>query len=236
MSDVITHITNRIKHWWVYVILGLIFIVGGIWIIMTPLASYVSLAWLFSFLVLTSGVFHSFFAIFNREQLDSWGWYLFSGILELIIGFILLAYPGLSMVVLPFIVGFWLMFEGIKTISASIHFKNSGTKNWGWILAFGILLTVVSFFMIMDPVFGILNIVYLTGFALIFFGFGDLTMAFEFKKIKTTITKAPEELQKKFTEFADELHKNILSHIGEISPESKEKVAKEFEDFKNKLK
>ena len=51
MSNVIQQITGTIKNWWLFLLYGVLFIVFAIWIFMTPLESYVGLAFAFSILV-----------------------------------------------------------------------------------------------------------------------------------------------------------------------------------------
>ncbi len=46
-----------IQYWWVHLLGGLLFIVGSIWIITTPLASFIGLGMLFSVMMFVSGLF-----------------------------------------------------------------------------------------------------------------------------------------------------------------------------------
>ena len=71
--------------------------------------------------------------------INSWGWYLAGGIIDLLIGIYLVFYPLVSMELIPFIVAFWLMFRGFTLCGYSTDLKRYGTKDWGWYLVFGIL-------------------------------------------------------------------------------------------------
>jgi uncharacterized membrane protein HdeD (DUF308 family) len=55
-----------IKHWWISLLPGILFILTGIWVSLTPLASYVALSILFSMLFFVNGVLEILFAIVNR--------------------------------------------------------------------------------------------------------------------------------------------------------------------------
>ena len=85
MADVIDQITSTIKNWWLYLIFGILLIAFSIWVFVTPLESYVGLAFAFSLLVFVNGASHIYFSVSNRKDLDGWGWYLASGIIELIV-------------------------------------------------------------------------------------------------------------------------------------------------------
>ena len=85
-----------------------------------------------------SGTLEILFAVTNRKNISSWGWYLASGIIDLILGIYLMANIGLSMAVLPFIVAFWLMFRGFASTGYAMDLKRYGTRNWAgiWLSAY----------------------------------------------------------------------------------------------------
>jgi len=41
-------VLSAVKHWWVSLLLGIVFVAAGIWVAMTPLSSYVALSIFFS--------------------------------------------------------------------------------------------------------------------------------------------------------------------------------------------
>mgnify|MGYP000154822941 CR=1 FL=1 len=132
MKTFIDTINFGVKNWWVSLLLGLLYILIAICLMFTPLASYVALSVLFSVSMFVSGTLEILFAVTNRKNISSWGWYLASGIIDLILGIYLMANIGLSMAVLPFIVAFWLMFRGFASTGYAMDLKRYGTRNWGW--------------------------------------------------------------------------------------------------------
>ena len=70
--------------------------------------------------MLVSGLFEIAFALANKKGISSWGWYLAGGIIDLILGIFLMASPGLSMEVLPFVLAFWIMFRGFSATGYSM--------------------------------------------------------------------------------------------------------------------
>jgi len=178
-----TLLESQIKHWWISLLLGILFVAMGIWVIMTPIASYLTLSIFFSAVIFTSGVFGVFFSIANKEHMKGWGWHLIGSILDLVIGTILLIYPSLSMVVLPFVVGFWFMFSGFATIGVSGEFKSMGWKQSGWGIAFGVLMILFSFLLIINPLIGAVTVVYMTSMAFFTLGFFRIYLSFQLKKI-----------------------------------------------------
>lgn len=89
----------------------------------SPFSGYEALSILFSVSMLVSGLLEISFAVSNRQRVSSWGWYLAGGIIDMILGFYLIAYPLLSMEVIPFIIAFWLMFRGFSSAGYAMDLK-----------------------------------------------------------------------------------------------------------------
>src|SRR6266478_8603927 len=144
-QTILKSIREAVNYWWLLLLSGLIFIVIGIWIFASPVAAYLSLSILFAIGMLTIGVFETSFALTARKSLDGWGWMLASGILDFVIGGYLLAYPAVTMAVLPFILGFWLLFRGFSAVGFAFDMKSYGAADWGWLLALAIGIIFFGF-------------------------------------------------------------------------------------------
>lgn len=164
-------------------LLGILFIIFSIYLMFAPLASYIALSILFSVSMFVSGLFEIAFAISNKNNISSWGWYLAGGIIDLILGIFLMANPGLSMSVLPFILAFWLMFRGFSATGYSMDLKRYGTRNWGWYMAFGILAILCSIGIIWQPGIGAFTLVYMVAYALLIIGIFRVMLAFELRSL-----------------------------------------------------
>lgn len=183
MKTFIDKIDYAVKYWWLSLLLGIVFILFAIYLMFAPLASYIALSILFSVSMFVSGVFEIAFAVSNRRNISSWGWYLTGGIIDLILGIFLMINPGLSMSVLPFILAFWLMFRGFSATGYAMDLKRYGTRNWGWYIAFGILAILCSIGIIWQPGIGAFTLVYMVAYALLIIGVFRITVAFELKNL-----------------------------------------------------
>ena len=119
----------------------------------------------------------------NKKGISSWGWYLAGGIIDLILGIFLMASPGLSMEVLPFVLAFWLMFRGFSATGYSMDLKRYGTRNWGWYMVFGILAILCSIGVIWQPALGAFTLVYMIAYALLIIGIFRVMLSFELKSL-----------------------------------------------------
>jgi uncharacterized membrane protein HdeD (DUF308 family) len=169
-KETLSNLKDAIKHWYLSLILGIVFIAVGIWVLRTPLESYVALAVLFSFTFLFAGILEIAFALGNRNRLSNWGWSLAGGIVDLLIGTLLVSHPTISIFVLPFYVGFAVLFRSIMTIGWSIELKNRNLPDWGYLMAIGVLGLLFSFVLLWNPLFAGMTIVFYTAWAFIAIG------------------------------------------------------------------
>lgn len=179
------NIKNAVKHWYLSLIVGVLFLLFGFWILKTPLESYVTLALLFGVVFLVNGIFEIIFSISNRKEIDNWGWILAGGIIDLLFGIVLASNVGLSMAVLPFYVGFMLLFRSVAAIGYAFDLKGFGIRDWYWLLLLGILGLLFSFIMIWNPVFGGMTIIIWTALAFITYGIFRIILAFKLRRLHT---------------------------------------------------
>lgn len=194
MSNLISKVSGTIKNWWVFLILGVLLLVSAYWLFTTPIESFVGLASLFSALIFVSGLFSVFFAISNKDDIDNFGLYLAGGVLDIIIGFILLKYPGLTLVLFSMFIGFWLLFKGFYMISVSFKIKKNGDANWGWILFFGIMVVIFAMMSIINPLIGASYLVYTLALTLVLFGVANIALALKLRKLKSNVHDLKERL------------------------------------------
>ena len=176
-------VRSAIQYWWGFLLVGILMVLMGLWLFVTPLESYLALAFAFSLLTLTSGIVEILFAISNRKEYEGWGWYLCGGILDLILGFILVKNPDISIEVLPYIIAFWLMFRGAMAIGSSLELRSYHTTGWGFLLLSGILTILFSLLMIKNPLTGEFVIVWMASMAFISGGIFRIYISFKLKRL-----------------------------------------------------
>lgn len=186
MKTLFDKINFAVKNWWLSLIVGILFFGVGVLLMFIPLESYIALSVVFSITMFVSGVFEISFSISNKKNLSSWGWYLASGIIDLLIGLYLMYYPAMSMAVLPYAVAFWLMFRGFSGAGYAMDLKRYGNHDWGWYLAFSMLTILCSVAILWQPLMGALSVVYMVSFAFLFIGLFRIMLSFGLKKLHKT--------------------------------------------------
>ncbi|QIG88960.1 HdeD family acid-resistance protein [Chryseobacterium sp. POL2] len=173
---------NPYKYWYLPLISGILFIIGGIYIFRTPLASYMALGMIFATIFLVTGIIEIIDAFSNRHY-PNWGWSLAGAILDLILGILLVASPGLTLTFLPIYVGVTILLRSVIGIGASLSLKKLGFP-WGTAMFFSVLGVLFSLLMIFNPAFGGLTIVYYTAISFIMLGILQIMLSFGLKKLK----------------------------------------------------
>jgi uncharacterized membrane protein HdeD (DUF308 family) len=196
-NTAIKKVQNTIKHWYLPLISGLIFIVIGIYAFTTPVKAFGALALFFALTFVVSGLAEIFYAISNKEELDNWGWALFGGVLDLVIGLLLLSRPEVSALVLSFFVGFAIMFRSILGMAWSLEMRKYGAPDWVGLIVISILGLVFSIILIGNPGIAGLTIVIWTALAFVSIGFFQLFISFRLRKLH----KLGKEVKNRFREM-----------------------------------
>ncbi len=176
-----------VKHWWIPVLTGALLIIGAMLMIAFPLASFAGLAILFGWSLFIYGGFNIVFAVRNRKAFHAWLWYLMFGLIETVLGALLLFQPLLAAGALVLYLGFWFTFTGISRISFAFVMKSMGVKGWGWTLTGGILVLLLAFLIVLNPAAGVLSAVYLVSFAVFVTGLMAVSLGWGLKRLNETL-------------------------------------------------
>lgn len=198
-------IRNAVKYWYIPLLVGILFVVISIVVFTSPLGSLLALSLLFALSFLFGGLSEVVFSIVNRDRLDNWGWSLAFGILTFIVGISLVSHPELSISALAFYIGFLLLFRSIASISFAMDIKKYGSKDWGGLLAFGILGAIVSFFLIWNPLFAGLSVVVLVALSFLFTGLFSILLAMQLRKLHKSSKEISQGLRDKILKLQEEI-------------------------------
>ncbi|CAB1276172.1 HdeD family acid-resistance protein [Candidatus Nitrosacidococcus tergens] len=182
-----TEETYTIKNWWTHLVVGILFIIGGFWVLKTPMASYLALSVFFSVMMFVSGISGISFALSNKNKIHGWGWHLAGGIIDFILGIILIIYPQITMIILPILFAFWVMFRGFWAIGVAIELQKFKVRYWWISLILGILSLILSFILIDNPLFAGISIIFLTAFTFFSFGLTQIFLAFDLRSLSTVL-------------------------------------------------
>lgn len=101
---------------WLHVVLGILFIAGGILSLFSPFQTFMVLASFMGFFLIVKGTFDFALALASRHEVDLWWMTLIAGILQLVLGIWAMGYPGRSAALLLVWVGVGAIIRGVAEI------------------------------------------------------------------------------------------------------------------------
>jgi uncharacterized membrane protein HdeD (DUF308 family) len=171
------------KNWWLVLIKGLIMIGLAFIVFNHPGDTLLGITLFIGIGVLITGISIIVIAFAGKKDMDNWGWKLAEGMLDVLFGFILIANPEITAVVIPFMIGFWVMFYGVLI---TVNAFSSKKFSWALMLA-GILTIILGYIIIFHPIIFGLTISVWVGITLLFVGISNVFFAFDIKKIKKAV-------------------------------------------------
>ena len=112
--------------WWSLVSAALAVLVGG-WLLAMPLSGAISLTFLLVAFFIIEGVASIMFSLEHKCELSGrWGWMLTSGVIDLVLGGMILAgLPSTAAWAIGLLVGINMVFGGAALIAMALHAKNA---------------------------------------------------------------------------------------------------------------
>ncbi len=221
-------IVKSIKNWWVVLIIGILYVLGGIYFLANPGITFLTLALLFSIIFIVDGITTIFFAFQSRQEMEGWGWNLAAGILYTILGIALLRNQGAAVATLILICGFLIMMRGGLAIAFALEARKMEMPYWGWGLAFGILAIGLGAFVVFNPGFGMAFIVAMVAISFIMTGIALIAISLGLRKVKVKASDAIEAAESKM----NALHEKVAA----FGQSESEEVKSFMEELKSDLK
>jgi uncharacterized membrane protein HdeD (DUF308 family) len=152
------------RNWWVFLIRGLMGVLFGVFTFARPGISLAVLVVLFGAYAFADGVFAVVSAIRRRTGMQAWWLILLEGLAGVAVGTMTLLWPGLTAVVLLYLVASWALVTGAFEIAAAIRLRKIITDEWLLVLS-GVASIVLGVLLVLFPGFGALALVLWIGAA-----------------------------------------------------------------------
>jgi uncharacterized membrane protein HdeD (DUF308 family) len=125
-------------HWVVFLIEGIILVILGAAAILVPPLATLSVAIFLGWLFLIGGIV-GLIATFRMRNAPGFWWSLFSDLLGIVAGVVLIGWPASGAVSLTLVVIVFFAFEGVATIMFALEHKRELSGRWGWMLVSGLV-------------------------------------------------------------------------------------------------
>lgn len=168
------------RNWWLLLIRGIIAIIFGIMAMIWPGITLWVLVLFFGAYALVDGIF-ALFAGFQQPK-GSKAWLITMGVLGILAGIVAFVWPGMTTLVLLYVIAFWAIFTGITQIVAGVRLRKTITNEWLLILS-GVLGVIFGILLVIWPGAGALAMIWLIAVFAILYGITLCVLAFKVKSL-----------------------------------------------------
>jgi uncharacterized membrane protein HdeD (DUF308 family) len=166
------------RNWWALVLRGLFAVLFGIIALAWPGITLGALVLLYGAYALADGVFAIAAVMAGRTGGRPWWSLLVEGLVGIAVGIMTFAWPGITALVLLYLIAAWAFVTGIFEIVAAIRLREEIRGEWLLALS-GILSILFGLALVVYPGAGALAVVWLIGAYAI--AFGALLIALGFR-------------------------------------------------------
>lgn len=170
---------GQTRLWWIYLIAGILMVLGGFCYWFWPEAGYAVSSQIFGWLLILFGIVQ-LCAGSGPNMGKGWGWWIAGGVIDLFVGFMLVRSIVLSEVVFPYFIAFVFIYWGISAIVGSASSRER--KYWWVYLISGVLMLIIGFFFIEAGwVQDMMMTSFLTSLAFIYWGFTISMLSYDMR-------------------------------------------------------
>ena len=171
--------TQISKNWYLLLIKGIIMVLLAILVLNSPEGALLTYVLYIGIGFIIAGIVRIVQGISAKGTLNNWGWIVFEGLMDLFLGYILMAHPDLTITLIPIMIGFWAAFYGLYLLIDAF----SGNGNMLLKLIAGILIIIIGNMIIFNPVSFGLTLAIWIGVLLLFAGIFNVIISFKIKAL-----------------------------------------------------
>lgn len=176
------------RDWWTMALRGLIAILFGVVTLAWPRLTLTVLVFWFGAYVFLDGVFGIIYAIQVRKQGSRWWVYLLEGLTGIVVGVLTFLLPGITALVLLYLIAAWIVITGILRIGAAIRLRRV-IRGEALLVLSGILAVLYGLLLIAFPAAGSVAIVWLIGVYAVIIGILLLLLALQLRQLRKSLDR-----------------------------------------------
>lgn len=170
--------TNR-KFNWGYLIVGIMFIIVSLIAFRDPASSLIAIVMVFGVAAIVKGLFELFYRYKLKEFTGNKATSLIViGVLDIIVGILLLFNLGVSVSMLPYFFAVWFIVDSIGDISLASVYKAVSPAYYWFMVIINILGVILGIMLLFNPLTSALTLAYLVGFYFMMTGIMYIVAAF----------------------------------------------------------
>jgi uncharacterized membrane protein HdeD (DUF308 family) len=162
------------RHWWAFALRGVVAILFGVLAFAWPGVTLTVLVLFWGAFALVDGVL-ALVAAFRTDHDHRWG-LLLEGVVGIGAGIVTFVWPGLTALVLLYIIAVWALLTGVLELVAAVRLRKVVHNEW-WLALSGIASVLFGLVLLAAPGAGAVAVVWLIAAYAIVFGILNLALA-----------------------------------------------------------
>src|SRR6266496_330812 len=155
-------------NWWVILLRGIVGVVFAVLAFVWPGATLLALVFVWGAYAIIDGAFALYLTYLAARQQRRWWPYLLEGLVGIGAGIVAFGWPGITALVLLYLIAAWAIVTGIVAIIAAVDLRKQIQNEWLLGLA-GVFSIIFGVLVAMQPDAGALAVVWTVGaYALVF--------------------------------------------------------------------
>jgi uncharacterized membrane protein HdeD (DUF308 family) len=178
------------RNWWAIVLRGVFAVLFGLGAFFWPGITLAVLVLFYGAYLFADGIMAVVWALMGRRAGPfPWGVFL-AGLVSIVGGLLTFFMPGLTALVLLYLIAVWAIVRGIFEIVAAFHLRRELTNEW--LLALnGVLSVLFGILLIAAPGAGALAVLWMIGTFAIIVGIVMIVLGFRLKGLQGTAARRP---------------------------------------------
>jgi uncharacterized membrane protein HdeD (DUF308 family) len=175
-------VANARRYWWLFLIRGLFGLALGVVAVLLPGATLAVAVIFIGAYLIVDGIVAIAKAVQVMRADAHWWVLLLEGILSLAVGVAIFTWPGLSILSLAYLVGYWAIITGVLAIGTGFRLHTHVPNEWLYAL-FGIISVIFGCYVLFAPATGLVYIVLMISIYGFVVGFTMIALAFRARSL-----------------------------------------------------
>ncbi|HEX5930201.1 MAG TPA: HdeD family acid-resistance protein [Methyloceanibacter sp.] len=169
-------------NWWAVGLRGILGILFGLICLFTPGVAVAVFVIMFAAYMLVDGAFAIVAGIKAARNGERWGLLILEGIVDIAAGLVAVAWPGITLVALIWLIAIWAIVSGALMLWAAFTL-NADHGRW-WLALGGIASLIFGILLVLQPLIGAIVLTLWIGAYAFVFGIFLLVLAFQLRTRK----------------------------------------------------
>ncbi len=182
-------LTRLAKHWWMFVLRGIVAMLFGIAAFAWPGLTLATLIILFGAYAFVDGVFLTISAVSGWSQIEDPWLILLEGLIGIGIGVVTFHSPAITGLGLLIYIAAWSLATGVLEIAGAMRLRKELAGEF-WLLLSGIISILFAIVLMWFPMAGALGLVWIIGAYAIGFGVMLILLGFKLNRFRKRLAAA----------------------------------------------